>query len=57
MERLYIERYLNSKWFGRFRNLSFAETVFELGEGIRMSPSQAHRHRPCHPDRHVELNV
>lgn len=36
MERLYIERYLNNKWFGRFRNLSFADgTTFELGEGTK----------------------
>jgi hypothetical protein len=36
IERLYIERYLNNKWFGRFRNLSFADnTTFELGEGTK----------------------
>lgn len=36
MERLYIERYLNNKWFGRFRNLSFADgTTLELGEGTK----------------------
>ncbi len=36
MERLYNERYLNNKWFGRFRNLSFADgTTFELGEGTK----------------------
>lgn len=36
MERLTIERYLNNKWFGRFRNLSFADgTTFELGEGSK----------------------